>query len=59
MTDTPILPEPPAPVVASARWTASGEIRAVIDGVARTVPDDPGNAERRLIAAWGGAIDAA
>lgn len=33
-------------------YTDTGSIRAVIDGVAVTVPDDPANRHRQLIAEW-------
>lgn len=33
-------------------YTASGDIRAEIEGMAVTVPDDPANSDRQRIAEW-------
>lgn len=48
-------------MIESATFNASGDIIAVIDGVAMTVPDDMANRDRRKVAAWeaaGGVIAA-
>lgn len=39
-------------MIESARYTESGSIIAVIDGVQMTVPDDMGNRHRQLLAEW-------
>lgn len=39
-------------IVESAKYTESGSIIAVIDGVEMTVPDDMGNRHRQMIAEW-------
>ena len=39
-------------MIESARYTKSGSIIAVIDGVEMTVPNDMGNRHRQMIAEW-------
>ena len=39
-------------MIESARYTESGSIIAVIDGVEMSVPDDMGNRHRQMLAEW-------
>jgi hypothetical protein len=39
-------------IVTSAQWMSTNLIAATIDGQHFTVPDDPDNSDRRIIAAW-------
>ena len=39
-------------MIESARYTETGSILAVIDGLQMTVPDDMGNRHRQMIAEW-------
>jgi len=39
-------------MIENARYTESGSIIAVIDGVQMTVPDDMGNRHRQMLAEW-------
>lgn len=41
-------------MIESAKYTEFGSILAVIDGVEWTVPDDPANRDRQLLADWVG-----
>ena len=41
-----------AEMIEDVRYTASGSILALIGGVEMTVPDDPSNRHRKLLADW-------